>query len=70
MNTTVTQKEYPQFVTSAAGQGETATCPGGFSGFRFAPAVHNRPAAITAVEREEQGICLTLTTCARTAPLS
>lgn len=69
MNTTVTQKEYPQFVTSTAGQGETTT-GGGFSNFRFAPAVHNRPASITAIEREEQGICLTLTTCARTAPLS
>lgn len=70
MNTTVTQKEYPQFVTAESGQGEKGTAGEGLSAFRFAAAVHNRPAAITAVEREELGVLLTLDTCARTAPLS
>lgn len=71
MNETIPNSmNFPQFSQGETISQKTALSKTKLADFRFQPAIQNRPFQIVAVEKEENGIVLTMNTSARHAILS
>ena len=70
MSTTPNSQNFPQFMQAETVSKVKTVSKTEIADFRFNPAVQNRPAQILNIEKEENGIVLTLGTMARRAMLS
>ena len=70
MKTTPNSQNFPQFMQAATVSETKAVSKNEIADFRFNPAIQNRPMGILNVEKEENGVVLTLGTMARRAVLS
>lgn len=70
METTANSQNFPQFMQAETVGELKAVSKTEIADFRFNPAIQNRPIEILNIEKEENGIVLTLGTMARRAVLS
>lgn len=70
MKTTPNSQNFPQFMQAVTVSETKAVSKKEIADFRFNPAIQNRPMGILNVEKEENGVVLTLKTMARRAVLS
>lgn len=70
MSTTPNSQNFPQFMQAEKADEVKAVSKTEIADFRFNPAIQNRPMGILNIEKEENGIVLTLGTMARCAGIT